>query len=255
MKTSFNHLIILQPKPFTLVTMATLFPLNLQPSSRMALRPNFSSLMALKGWPCQSNMLTSKPNALTYRKPCPNILCTMKMDASQPDPHGKSTFDLVINKARKLWDNSPQEVKSFPWTTALENFTQLIIDIILVVTQFLYLPVMAITSVSEMSYCAHERKLVLIPIPILIGVAVAGMLRNRALKLSPYLKDAKVPWHLYANMLFFTLIKLPGPYYPYWGRILIPHFANGGLFRTLWFLFLWYRMSKKDVHNDLEQKA
>ncbi|KAD2394354.1 hypothetical protein E3N88_41331 [Mikania micrantha] len=39
----------------------------------------------------------------------------------------------------------------------------------------------------EMSYCAHERKLALIPIPILIGVVVAGILRNRALKLSPYL--------------------------------------------------------------------
>ncbi|KAD2393105.1 hypothetical protein E3N88_40082 [Mikania micrantha] len=124
-----------------------------------------------------------------------------------------------------------------------------------VVTRYLYLPVMLITSVSEMSYCAHERKLALIPIPILIGVVVAGILRNRALKLSPYLMDAKVPWHLYVNMLFFTLIKLPGPYYPYWGRIFIPHFANGGLFRTLWFLFLWYRMPRKDVHTDLEHKA
>lgn len=115
----------------------------------------------------------------------------MNLNASEPDPNGKLTVDLVINKARNLWDNSPQEVKSFPWTTALENFTQLIIDIILVVTQYLYLPVMAITSVSEMSYCAHERKLVLIPIPILVGVAVAGVLRNRALKLSPILKVNK----------------------------------------------------------------
>ncbi|KAL8242506.1 hypothetical protein R6Q59_012808 [Mikania micrantha] len=239
--------------------MATLFPLNrstcFQPSSRMAHRLSSSSAMALKAWPCQMNMLTSKPNALSYRKTCSNILCTMNLNASQPDPHGKSTFDLVTEKAKKLWDNSPQEVKSFPWTTTLENFTQLIIDIILVVTRYLYLPVMLITSVSEMSYCAHERKLALIPIPILIGVVVAGILRNRALKLSPYLMDAKVPWHLYVNMLFFTLIKLPGPYYPYWGRIFIPHFANGGLFRTLWFLFLWYRMPRKDVHTDLEHKA
>ncbi|XP_076887499.1 uncharacterized protein LOC143537663 [Bidens hawaiensis] len=233
--------------------MASLFPLN--HSYRMALRPNSPPVMSFKGWPSQSNMLTSKPNTLTHKRTCSNILCTMNLNASQPDPHGKSTLDLVTDKARKLWDNSPQEVKIFPWTTALENFTQLIIDIVLVVTQLLYIPVMAITSVSEMSYCAHERKLVLIPVPILIGVAVAGMLKNRALKLSPYLKDAKVPWHLYANMLFFTLIKLPGPYYPFWGRIFIPHFANGGLFRTLWFLFLWYRMPRKDVHTDVEQKA
>lgn len=141
-----------------------------------------------QGWSHQSNMLRCKPNGLSYGKICSKISCTMNMDASQPEEHGKSNIDLVIDKARKFWDSSPEEVKRFPWTTALENFTQLIIDIVLVVTQYLYVPVMAVTSVSEMSYCAHERKLVLIPLPILIGVAVAGALRNRALKLSPFLK-------------------------------------------------------------------
>lgn len=58
-------------------------------------------------------------------------------------------------------------------------------------------------------------------------------------------QEAEVPWHLIAVAIFFTLIKLPGPYYPYWGRILIPHIANGGLLRTLWFTFLWYRRPKK----------
>ncbi|GJZ09861.1 hypothetical protein Tco_0544144 [Tanacetum coccineum] len=235
--------------------MASLLPLNqstcLQHSSRMALNLNSSSTMSFKGWSRQSNMSSSKQNSLLYGNTSSKIFSAMNMNASQPEEHGKSNIDLVLDKARKLWDSSPHEVKSFPWTTAVENFTQLIIDIVLVVTQYLYVPVMAITSVSEMSYCAHEKKLVLIPLPILIGVAVAGILRNRALKLSPYLKDAKVPWHLYANMLFFTLIKLPGPHYPYWGRIFIPHFANGGLFRTLWFLFQWYKMPRKDVQTDL----
>ena len=57
-------------------------------------------------------------------------------------------------------------------------------------------------------------------------------------------QDAEVPWHLIAIAIFFTLIKLPGPYYPYWGRIFIPHFANGALLRTLWFMFLWYKRPK-----------
>ncbi|KAL7600757.1 hypothetical protein Lser_V15G24708 [Lactuca serriola] len=236
--------------------MAPLLSLNqstcLQPLSRMALSLNTPSVMPFKGWSNQSNFLTCKPNGLSSAKSCSKVMSAINMNASQPNDHGKPIVDLVTEKARKLWDNSPQEIKNFPWTRALENFTQLIIDIILVVTKYLYIPVMAITSVSEMSYCAHERKLVIIPLPILIGVAVAGVLRNRALKLSPFLKDAKVPWHLYANMLFFTLIKLPGPIYPYWGRIFIPHFANGGLFRTLWFLFLWYKMPRKEVHTNLE---
>ncbi|CAI8606071.1 unnamed protein product [Vicia faba] len=55
--------------------------------------------------------------------------------------------------------------------------------------------------------------------------------------------DAEVPWHLIAIAIFFTLIKLPGPYYPYWGRILIPQFANGVLLRALWLQspFQWKR--------------
>lgn len=58
-------------------------------------------------------------------------------------------------------------------------------------------------------------------------------------------QDAEVPWHLIGIAILFTLIKLPGPYYPYWGRILIPHFTNGALLRTIWFAILWYRRSPK----------
>lgn len=61
----------------------------------------------------------------------------------------------------------------------------------------------------------------------------------------PFFQDLEVPWHLITIAIFFTLIKLPGPYYPYWGRIFIPHMANGGLFRTLWSLFLWFRRPRK----------
>jgi len=45
-------------------------------------------------------------------------------------------------------------------------------------------------------------------------------------------QDAEVPWHLIAIAVFFVLLKLPGAYYPYWGRMLIPHFANGALLRV-----------------------
>ena len=58
-------------------------------------------------------------------------------------------------------------------------------------------------------------------------------------------QEAEVPWHLIAIAIFFTLIKLPGPYYPYWGRIIIPHFVNGVLLRTIWFAIMWYRRPQK----------
>ncbi|KAK7310396.1 hypothetical protein RJT34_07879 [Clitoria ternatea] len=172
------------------------------------------------------------------------ISCAMNMPAQQSDDHGKMKLGQLIAKAQKLWDSAPEPVKNFPWTKALDNFIQLILDLILVIVKYLSVPVFAITSLSELSYCAHERKLVLVPIPLLFGVAVAGILKETALELSPRLRDAEVPWHLIAIAIFFTLIKLPGPYYPYWGRIFIPHVANGVLWRTLWFAVLWCRRPK-----------
>jgi len=110
------------------------------------------------------------------------------MSAQQSDDHGKMKLDQLIDKARKLWDSSPEPVKIFPWNRALDNFIQLILDLILVVVKYLAVPVFAVTSLSEMSYCAHERKLALVPLPVLFGVAVAGILKETALELSPHLK-------------------------------------------------------------------
>ncbi|XP_058724094.1 uncharacterized protein LOC131595679 [Vicia villosa] len=175
----------------------------------------------------------------------PKTSCAMNMSAAHSsDDDRKLQFDRLINKARKLWDNSPQPVKNFPWNAALGNFIELVIDLTLAVVKYLYVPVFTVTSISELSYCARQRKLVLVPVPILLGAAVAGILNQTALELSPRLRDAEVPWHLIAIAILFTLIKLPGPYYPYWGRILIPHFANGVLLRALWFAILWYRRPK-----------
>jgi hypothetical protein len=68
-------------------------------------------------------------------------------------------------------------------------------------------------------------------------------------------QDAEVPWHLFVMAIFFTMLKLPGPYYPFWGRILIPHIANGGLLRTLWFAFLWYRRPQKASRTALSHHS
>lgn len=204
------------------------------------------------------------------------------MSAHQSDDDRKMKLDQVIDKARKLWDSSPEPVKKFPWNRALGNFIQLVLDLTLAVVKYLSVPLFVVTSISELSYCAHERKLVLVPFPVLLGASIAGILKETALELSPrlrvrllvmhhfiiqiskrlggcnikllcFLNDAyalsdfqvaEVPWHLIAIAIFFTLIKLPGPYYPYWGRILIPHFVNGVLLRTLWFAILWFRRPK-----------
>lgn len=215
------------------------------PCSNMPLK--FTS-PAFKGWSWRSNMQSSitsfKPNGV-YRNAGPKILCAMNMTAGQSGEPEKINLDHIMYKAKMCWDSCPQPVKSFPWNIALGNFMQLIIDLTLAVIKCLFVPVLAVSSLSEMSYCAHEKKLFVIPLPLLIGAAVAGVLKETALELSPLLKDAEVPWHLITSAIFFTLIKLPGPYYPYWGRIFVPHFANGGLLRTMWFAYLWYRRPQK----------
>ncbi|GMI78804.1 hypothetical protein HRI_001549700 [Hibiscus trionum] len=174
----------------------------------------------------------------------PNICSAINMAKGQSGDPEKINFEHIIEKARRLWDSSPQPVKRFPWNRAFENFVQLILDLVLAVVKYLSAPVLAVSSLSEMSYCAHQRKLTIIPVPLLIGFVLAGVLKETALELSPLLKDAEIPWHLIAIAIFFTLIKLPGPYYPYWGRIFIPHIANGALLRTLWLVFFGYRRSK-----------
>ena len=110
------------------------------------------------------------------------------MTAGRSDESGKLKFDHIVHKAKQLWDGSPQPVKSFPWNRAFDNFIQLILDTALVVIKYLSLPIFAVSCLSEMSYCAHERKLYFVPLPFLVGAAVAGILRTAALESSPSLK-------------------------------------------------------------------
>ncbi|GMJ00556.1 DELAYED PALE-GREENING1, embryo defective 1273 [Hibiscus trionum] len=187
--------------------------------------------------------LTMKQNQI-IQSTKPNICSAINMATGQSGDPEKINFEYIIEKARRLWQNSPQPVKRFPWNRAFENFVQLILDLVLAVVKYLSAPVLAVSSLSEMSYCAHQRKLTIIPVPLLVGFVLAGVLKETALELSPLLKDAEVPWHLIAIAIFFTLLKLPGPYYPYWGRIFIPHIANGALLRILWLMFMWYRRPK-----------
>ncbi|KAF8409985.1 hypothetical protein HHK36_002505 [Tetracentron sinense] len=232
-------------------------PTHLQRSPKMALRTNLSFLQRFKqGWSLYTRthrcILSSRPHGLNCFQNTRSIIsCTINMTAGESEDSGKLNLDCAMDKARNFWESFPQPVKSFPWTKALENFVQLILDLICAVIKYLCVPLLAVSSLSEMSYSAHERKLFLIPFPLLAGIAVAGVLRDTALELSPLLKEAEVPWHLFVIAISFTLLKLPGPYYPYWGRILIPHFANGGLFRTLWFVFLWFRRPREASRTTL----
>ncbi|KAI0497708.1 hypothetical protein KFK09_020942 [Dendrobium nobile] len=175
----------------------------------------------------------------TYGRFLPRAI---NLTAENPsDPGQRLSLDYIIATAQKLFDDLPEPVKKFPWVKALESFFRLLFDLACAVGKYLFIPMLAVSSLSEMSYCGHEKKLVLVPFPFLIGFVLAGVLVDTAIELSVGFKEGEFPWHLLMAATFFLLLKLPGPYYPYWGRLLIPHFANGGLWRTVWLVFLWYR--------------
>ncbi|XP_057966543.1 uncharacterized protein LOC131156692 [Malania oleifera] len=237
-----------------------LFSVSAHLQSTIRLRTHSSVVQGFKVWSLytkrHSSSLSSKRNA-AFQNTRQNISCAVHVAAGSGqsgDPQ-KINLDRIMDGMKKIWDSFPQPVKIFPWTRALDNFIQLILDLILAVVKYLCVPLLAVTSLSEMSYCAHERKLFLIPFPLLVGFAVAGVLKETALELSPHLKDVEVPWHLLVVAIFFTLLKLPGPYYPYWGRIFIPHFANGGLLRILWFAVAWYGRPRKALETIMHQNS
>lgn len=116
------------------------------------------------------------------------VSCAMNMTAGQSDDSGRVSWDNLKNRVKQLWDSSPEPVKCFPWNEALDNFIQLIADLILMVVKYLCVPLLIVTSLSEMSYCAHEKKLLIVPFPFIIGFSIAEVMRQTALSLSPILK-------------------------------------------------------------------
>lgn len=198
-----------------------------------------------------STLSQPKPTTNPHRRRRRLLPLAINLTSSnEDDPLEKIIPSRVLDHARNLLDSLPQPVKSFPWDKTLRSFLGLVLDLAVTVVKWLSVPVLAVSSLSEMSYCAHERKMRVIPIPFLIGFALAGVMKDTAVDLSEEFKEGGFPWHLLLIASFFMLLKLPGPYYPYWGRLVIPHFANGGLWRTVWFTFMWYRGSRSSAHAD-----
>ncbi|PKA46947.1 hypothetical protein AXF42_Ash020932 [Apostasia shenzhenica] len=209
-------------------------PPSPSPSSRSSCR-----------WP---KPLLRHPSPATSRSAISRRSLLRAINLSSDDPGGPAKglgLDRVLGAAQKLFDDLPQPVKSFPWRRTLECFGLLLFDLACAVARYLSVPVLALSSLSEMSYCGHERKLALVPFPFLLGFAFAGVLADATTELSLCLEEGDLPWHLLLVATFFVMLKLAGPYYFYWGRLLIPHFANGGLWRMLWLVFQWSRQMIK----------
>lgn len=94
---------------------------------------------------------------------------------------------------RHLFDDLPQSVKKFPWARTMENLLTIAFNLAVAMFKYLSPPILALMQLSEMSYCAHERKLLLAPTPFLAGLTVLGAMKDTAIELSEDLKEEGSP--------------------------------------------------------------
>ncbi|KAF9590536.1 hypothetical protein IFM89_035745 [Coptis chinensis] len=105
------------------------------------------------------------------------VTCAINMTEGDSAGPSRLNLDHSLGEIKKVWKPLPQPVRSFPWPEALENFLELILGLVYVVAKYLSVPLLALTSLSELSYCAHERKMRLVPIPRLLGWSSMGFSR------------------------------------------------------------------------------
>ncbi|KAL5563897.1 hypothetical protein UlMin_033644 [Ulmus minor] len=110
------------------------------------------------------------------------MLITHASSYANPKPKTNNIkLDHLVDKARKLWDSSPPQVKSFPWNRAFDNFIQLVLDLVRAVVKYLSVPLLAVSSLTVSG-----------PGPLIIGLAVVGVLRQTTLDVCPILKQWKL---------------------------------------------------------------
>lgn len=120
------------------------------------------------------------------------------MATGKSDGPEKLNLERFMELMRHFWEIMPQPIKRFPWMPALESYTQIILELVFAVAKYLCVPLLALSSLSEMSYCAQERKMIFIPILLVAGFSVAGVLNDTAIELSPDLKVQKILFCLYS---------------------------------------------------------
>ncbi|KAH9304755.1 hypothetical protein KI387_009159 [Taxus chinensis] len=136
----------------------------------------------------------------------------------------------------KLWEMCPEPVRNFPWKKARKRVVERFFHLILDAIKWLGITILVVTFFMEASYCVAQNKELIMTIALITGGVFAEILKETSIELElPQInKEGDFPQHLLIIMSVFSLIKILGPFYPYWARIILPHLANGVLCRTIW---------------------
>ncbi|KAJ1701655.1 hypothetical protein LUZ63_001434 [Rhynchospora breviuscula] len=192
-------------------------------------------------WPRRSHLLNATPIGPYHPKRNRNSIYFLANSAAVWSNRCNGLHSDIVGYTRKVFDKVPQPIKTFPWSEALSIYQSLLFGLVSTLTKYIGLPLLAISSLSEMAYCSIERKMLVVLVAFLFGIGLVAALNDRRLKLFPNFKEEEKPWHLVPVAAFLLSLKLVGPYCPYLLRLSVPHFANGGLWCTVWFVFMWYR--------------
>eukprot|EP00252_Welwitschia_mirabilis_P004450 TRINITY_DN14795_c0_g1_i1.p1 TRINITY_DN14795_c0_g1~~TRINITY_DN14795_c0_g1_i1.p1 ORF type:complete len:239 (-),score=28.08 TRINITY_DN14795_c0_g1_i1:150-866(-) len=144
----------------------------------------------------------------------------------------------VNDLQRSLKNVMPESMGKFPWKKAFMKVTAVSI---VGAAKFLLVTTLIVTFLNETSFCLMEDKDVFVPIGLFIGCVFAESIKNTALELFENLKDKNSPWYFLTVALASMLIKFLAPFYPYWGRLILPHIANGALWQTIWIIRNWHK--------------
>ncbi|XP_024362805.1 uncharacterized protein [Physcomitrium patens] len=189
----------------------------------------------LRGQRVQLQRLSKPLHLLNLRTP---VQCVSSTFGSSSN-NGEETQEN--NLLANIMAKAPEPIRVFPWGKAGNLFVQRLLHQFWTVGKYLAIPVLAASMLSELSYTLLQEKVLIIPAGMIGGFAFAGMMKETAVELAADIEVGQFPWHLVALGFMFGALKFIGPYLPAWGRVSVPHFANGGLWHVIKLVIDWRR--------------
>ncbi|KAH9294902.1 hypothetical protein KI387_038490, partial [Taxus chinensis] len=121
--------------------------------------------------------------AVVYQRPIQLVTCALNISRGQSGGP-EEIQNVYLEKVKNLLERGREPMKAFPWKQAYTHFLHRLFSLAFWVAKWLVIPVVIISSLSEITYCGLENKEVFIPFAMLTGSFLAGILKETAIELS-----------------------------------------------------------------------